>query len=120
MLFSKFWEFAPYLSAKSSLKTRNSFISLINYTGIADNCTLKYTFINLTTSLDMDEEIICQKIQEFQFLYPNSSVTTLDAEQINAHESTADQILPNYETEVIKLRIYKIMHLRAFVLQWKL
>ena len=86
---------------------RNSFISLFNYAGIADNCTLNETFINLTTSLAVDEEIIRQKILEFQSLYPNSFVTNLDAEQINALESTADQILPNYATEVIKLRIYK-------------
>ena len=69
---------------------RNSFIFLLNYTEIADNCTLNETFINLTTSLAVNEEIIRQKIQEFQSLYPISSVTTLDAEQINAVESTAD------------------------------
>ena len=86
---------------------RNSFISLFNYAEIADNCTLNETFINLTTFLAVDEEIIHQKIQEFQSMYPISSVTTLDAEQINALESTADQILPNCATEVIKLRIYK-------------
>ena len=90
---------------------RNSFISIFNYAGIADNCTLNETFINLTTTLAVDEEIIHKKVQEFQSLYLNLSVITFDAEQINVLESTADQILPNYATKVIKLRIYrKIMH----------
>ena len=99
---------------------KNSFISLFNYARIAGNYTLNDTFINLTISLAMDEEIIHQKIKEFQSLYPILSVTTLDAEQINALESTAVQILPNYATEVIKLRIYKRLCIKSICSLMKL
>ena len=89
----------------------NKFVSSLDYTGIAEGCTLKETFAKLTTSLATDNEAIHQKILEYRSLLPKSSIHKLDIDQLAAIEAIADQVLPDYATEVIKLKM--TIHLRA-------
>ena len=77
--------------------------------GTADSCTLNQNFIDLVSSLPVDEEMIKLKTEELQLFYSNSSIMTLDVEKIDSIEFAAQQTIPAYVIEVIKLRLYRRM-----------
>ena len=77
--------------------------------GIADSCTLNQNFIDLVSSLSVDEEMIKLKTEELQLFYSNSSIMTFDVKKIDAIEFAAQQTITAYVLEVIKLRLYRQM-----------
>ena len=65
----------------------NKFVSSLDYTGIAESCTLNKIFVKLATSLATVNEAIHQKILEYQSLLPNSFILKLDIDQLAAIET---------------------------------